>query len=123
MLVLTLSFACNAGGIVESTIGTAFFSQMVTMNDVTVKFEIWNTTNQERYHSLAPMNYEGVVTVIIVYDIKNQNIIGLKANFLESNLNDESATQCLTWLSAIVRQDVHVEAIGEKVKHHRIHKL
>ncbi|GLT57710.1 hypothetical protein SLA2020_306620 [Shorea laevis] len=53
----------------ESTIGAAFFSQTVAVNDSTVKFEIWDTAGQERYHSLAPMYYRGAAAGIIVYDI------------------------------------------------------
>lgn len=53
----------------ESTIGAAFFSQTVAVNDSTVKFEIWDTAGQERYHSLAPMYYRGAAAAIIVYDI------------------------------------------------------
>ncbi|KAJ3685396.1 hypothetical protein LUZ61_014560 [Rhynchospora tenuis] len=55
----------------ESTIGAAFFSQTVAVNDQTVKFEIWDTAGQERYHSLAPMYYRGAAAAIIVYDITN----------------------------------------------------
>ncbi|XP_031129395.1 ras-related protein RABF2b-like [Ipomoea triloba] len=56
----------------ESTIGAAFFSQTVAVNDATVKFEIWDTAGQERYHSLAPMYYRGAAAAVIVYDITNQ---------------------------------------------------
>ncbi|KAK8957803.1 Ras-related protein RABF2b [Platanthera zijinensis] len=55
----------------ESTIGAAFFSQTLALNDETVKFEIWDTAGQERYHSLAPMYYRGAAAAIIVYDITN----------------------------------------------------
>ncbi|KAL9261766.1 Ras-related protein [Drosera capensis] len=55
----------------ESTIGAAFFSQTLAVNDTTVKFEIWDTAGQERYHSLAPMYYRGAAAAIIVYDISN----------------------------------------------------
>jgi GTPase SAR1 family protein len=33
----------------ESTIGAAFLTQTVAVNDATVKFEIWDTAGQERY--------------------------------------------------------------------------
>ncbi|KAH0924261.1 hypothetical protein HID58_024279 [Brassica napus] len=56
----------------ESTIGAAFFSQTLAVNDATVKFEIWDTAGQERYHSLAPMYYRGAAAAIIVFDITNQ---------------------------------------------------
>ncbi|KAF7135982.1 hypothetical protein RHSIM_Rhsim08G0022300 [Rhododendron simsii] len=57
----------------ESTIGAAFFSQTLAVNDETVKFEIWDTAGQERYHSLAPMYYRGAAAAIIVYDITNMD--------------------------------------------------
>jgi len=53
----------------ESTIGAAFLTQTVCLNDTTVKFEIWDTAGQERYHSLAPMYYRGAQAAIVVYDI------------------------------------------------------
>jgi GTPase SAR1 family protein len=39
----------------EPTIGAAFLTQAVVLDDTTVKFEIWDTAGQERYRSLAPM--------------------------------------------------------------------
>ncbi|PIO58398.1 Ras family protein [Teladorsagia circumcincta] len=56
----------------ESTIGAAFLTQTVCLDDATVKFEIWDTAGQERYHSLAPMYYRGAQAAIVVYDITNQ---------------------------------------------------
>ncbi|XP_039168309.1 ras-related protein RHN1-like, partial [Eucalyptus grandis] len=56
---------------VESTIGAAFFSHTLAVNDATVKFEIWDTAGQERYHSLAPMYYGGAAAAIIVYEMTN----------------------------------------------------
>jgi len=53
----------------ESTIGAAFLTQTVQLNDTTIKFEIWDTAGQERYHSLAPMYYRGAQAAIVVYDI------------------------------------------------------
>ncbi|TUD02854.1 Ras-related protein Rab-5C [Bagarius yarrelli] len=49
----------------ESTIGAAFLTQTVCLDDTTVKFEIWDTAGQERYHSLAPMYYRGAQAAII----------------------------------------------------------
>lgn len=53
----------------ESTIGAAFFTQVLSLNEATVKFDIWDTAGQERYHSLAPMYYRGAAAAIVVYDI------------------------------------------------------
>lgn len=59
----------------ESTIGAAFLTQTICLDDATVKFEIWDTAGQERYHSLAPMYYRGAQAAIVVYDITNQVLI------------------------------------------------
>ncbi len=55
----------------ESTIGAAFLTQTVHVDDYVVKFEIWDTAGQERYHSLAPMYYRGAAAAVVVYDITN----------------------------------------------------
>jgi len=54
----------------ESTIGAAFLTQTISLNDNTrVKFEIWDTAGQERYKSLAPMYYRNANCAVVVYDI------------------------------------------------------
>jgi len=54
----------------ESTIGAAFLTQTITLDDNTrVKFEIWDTAGQERYKSLAPMYYRNANCAVVVYDI------------------------------------------------------
>ncbi|KAG8881149.1 GTP-binding protein of the rab/ypt [Tulasnella sp. 331] len=56
----------------ESTIGAAFLTQTVTVDEqTTVKFEIWDTAGQERYkaRSLAPMYYRNANCAVVVYDI------------------------------------------------------
>ncbi|XLR35404.1 hypothetical protein S83_063304, partial [Arachis hypogaea] len=50
-------------------LGAAFFTQVLSLNEATVKFDIWDTVGQERYHSLAPMYYRGAAAAIVVYDI------------------------------------------------------
>ncbi|WVZ78849.1 LOW QUALITY PROTEIN: hypothetical protein U9M48_026499 [Paspalum notatum var. saurae] len=54
----------------ESTIGAAFFSQVLSLGDAAaVKLDIWDTAGQERYHSLAPMYYRGAAAAIVVFDV------------------------------------------------------
>jgi Ras-related protein Rab-5C len=55
----------------ESTIGAAFFSQVLSLDEATVKLDIWDTAGQERYHSLAPMYYRGAAAAVVVFDITN----------------------------------------------------
>ncbi|OWM89912.1 ras-related protein RHN1-like isoform X2 [Punica granatum] len=57
----------------ESTIGAAFFTQVLSLNEATVKFDVWDTAGQERYHSLAPMYYRGAAAAVVVYDITSMD--------------------------------------------------
>mmetsp|Transcript_20432 Transcript_20432/g.31196 ORF Transcript_20432/g.31196 Transcript_20432/m.31196 type:complete len:209 (+) Transcript_20432:53-679(+) len=56
----------------EPTIGAAFLTQSVVLDNSAIKFEIWDTAGQERYRSLAPMYYRGAAAAIVVYDITNK---------------------------------------------------
>ena len=67
----------------ESTIGAAFLTQTLQLEEATVKFEIWDTAGQERYHSLAPMYYRGAQAAIVVYDITNQDTFGRAKNWVK----------------------------------------
>ncbi|XP_076007837.1 ras-related protein Rab-5C-like [Genypterus blacodes] len=64
----------------QSTIGAAFLTQTVCLEDATVKFEIWDTAGQERYHSLAPMYFRGAQAAIVVYDITNTETLARAKN-------------------------------------------
>ncbi|KAK8660562.1 hypothetical protein V6N13_051484 [Hibiscus sabdariffa] len=55
--------------ILESTIGAAFFTQVLSLNEVAIKFDIWDTAGQEKYHSLAPMYYRGAAAAIVLYNV------------------------------------------------------
>merc|ERR1711978_752722 len=86
----------------ESTIGAAFLTQTVPVQDCTVKFEIWDTAGQERYHSLAPMYYRGASAAIVVFDITNP------ASFQRAK----------SWVKELQRQgkdDVIIALSGNKV--------
>jgi small GTP-binding protein len=67
----------------ESTIGAAFLTQTLCLDDTTVKFEIWDTAGQERYHSLAPMYYRGAQAAIVVYDITNADTFVRAKNWVK----------------------------------------
>ena len=51
------------------TIGAAFLTKTVCLEEETVTFEIWDTAGQERFNSILPMYYRGAHAAIVVYDI------------------------------------------------------
>lgn len=57
----------------EPTIGAAFQTKEMVVDDKIIRFEIWDTAGQERYRSLAPMYYRGASCAIIVYDITSMD--------------------------------------------------
>ena len=58
----------------EPTIGAAFLTQTVqdAENKVTVKFEIWDTAGQEKFHVITKAYYEGAHGIILTYDVTDQ---------------------------------------------------
>ena len=65
----------------EPTIGAAFLTQTLTLEDGDViKFEIWDTAGQERYRSLAPMYYRGAAAAVVVFDVTSaESFLGAKS--------------------------------------------
>lgn len=57
----------------EPTIGAAFMAQVVQVNGVSVRLEIWDTAGSERYRSVASMYYRGAAAAIVVYDICSES--------------------------------------------------
>jgi small GTP-binding protein len=52
-----------------STIGAVFQSKTVTVGDIQVKLQIWDTGGSERYRSMAPMYFRDADAAILVYDM------------------------------------------------------
>jgi len=85
----------------QPTIGAAFLTQTVQLDDYIVKFEIWDTAGQERYRSLAPMYYRGAAAALVVYDITDH----------------DSFTGAKTWIEELQRQgsaDIVIGLSGNK---------
>ena len=53
----------------ESTIGAAFLTQTIQLNDAIVKFEIWDTAGQESFRSITKIFYRGAHAAIMAYSI------------------------------------------------------
>lgn len=82
----------------EPTIGAAFMTQTVALQESTVKFEIWDTAGQERYKSLAPMYYRGAAAAVIVYDIASK----------------ESFDAAKSWIVELQNTDTLIALAGNK---------
>ena len=71
---LVLRFVTNSfKSYSESTIGASFMRKIMSVDGNKIKFQIWDTAGQEKYHSLAPMYYRGAAVAIVVYDITRKS--------------------------------------------------
>lgn len=69
---LALRFGKNEFRSTSPTVGCAYVTQMVHLSDVSLRFEIWDTAGQEKYHSVTPLYYRGAHAALLVYDISQR---------------------------------------------------
>ncbi|KAI5189964.1 Ras-related protein Rab-5C [Nematocida sp. AWRm77] len=58
-----------------TTIGAAFSTKEVDRNGQAIHLDIWDTAGQERYSAIAPMYYRDAHTVVVVYDVLDQESV------------------------------------------------
>ncbi|KAF3842644.1 hypothetical protein F7725_001493, partial [Dissostichus mawsoni] len=51
----------------------AYVTQVVHLREVTLRFEIWDTAGEEKYHSVTPLYYRGAHAALLVYDISKRD--------------------------------------------------
>ena len=77
----------------EPTIGAAFITTNVEIDNKKINLQIWDTAGQERYRSLTPMYYRGAHAAVIVYDITDYfTFMGAKRWIQEIRKNNEDCT-------------------------------
>ncbi|GMM33226.1 Rab family GTPase [Saccharomycopsis crataegensis] len=107
----------------ESTIGAAFLTQSVKVNnekgeEVTIKFEIWDTAGQERYKSLAPMYYRNAHCAIVVYDITRESSLAKAKNWVSELRKQNSNNANKNMVIALVgnKSDLESERKVDKLQ-------
>lgn len=56
----------------ESTMGAGFMTKMLSSQGQNIRFMIWDTAGQEKYHSLASMYFKNADVAVLVYDVSSQ---------------------------------------------------
>ncbi|KAK7939029.1 hypothetical protein WMY93_002355 [Mugilogobius chulae] len=51
---------------------SAYQTHVVNVNGASLRFEIWDTAGQEKYHSVTPLYYRGAHAALVVYDISKR---------------------------------------------------
>ena len=64
-----------------STIGMDFSVKTVEVDGKTAKLQIWDSAGQERFRTITTAYYRGVMGVLLVYDITNQESFDALKNY------------------------------------------
>ena len=59
-------------GAEDPTIGAAYLMKTLDFDGKTLKFNLWDTAGQEKFHTLAKMYYRDADAAILVYDITSE---------------------------------------------------
>ncbi|CAD7686735.1 unnamed protein product [Nyctereutes procyonoides] len=70
---LALRYVKNDFKSILPTVGCAFFTKVVELGAVSLKFEIWDTAGQEKYHSICHLYFRGANAALLVYDITRRD--------------------------------------------------
>mmetsp|Transcript_24270 Transcript_24270/g.34045 ORF Transcript_24270/g.34045 Transcript_24270/m.34045 type:complete len:206 (+) Transcript_24270:2-619(+) len=77
----------------EMTIAASIVPYYMTVSeDITIKFELWDTAGEERFQSLAPLYYRGAHVIIVVYDITDYDSFAGKAKYWINEVFANSTT-------------------------------
>ncbi|XP_059784996.1 ras-related protein Rab-17 isoform X3 [Balaenoptera ricei] len=70
---LALQYVKNDFKSILPTVGCAFFTKVVDLGAASLKFEIWDTAGQEKYHSVCHLYFRGANAALLVYDVTRKD--------------------------------------------------
>ena len=94
---------------VKPTVGAAFVTKELTVDNQEFELLIWDTAGQEVYRGLAPMYYRSAGIAIIVYDvIRPQTYQSVSYWIKELQANVDKNTVLVVCANKIDREEQHV---------------
>lgn len=72
------------------TIGVEFYSKTISVQQKTIKIQLWDTSGQEIFNSITRQYYRGADLILIAYDVTNRETL----NNIEKWWEDVSKTTC-----------------------------
>jgi len=57
----------------NTTIGVAFMSKEIQLDDWVVTLQMWDTAGQERYRAIGPLYFRGAECCLLVYDVTSRS--------------------------------------------------
>jgi len=72
----------------DLTIGVEFGARMVTIDEKSIKLQIWDTAGQESFRSITRSYYRGAAGALLVYDITRRDTFNHLTRWLEEALQN-----------------------------------
>ncbi|XP_035988596.1 ras-related protein Rab-17 isoform X3 [Fundulus heteroclitus] len=109
---LALRFGKDEFRKTSPTVGCAYLTRVVHLSDVSLRFEIWDTAGQEKYHSVTPLYYRGAQAALVLYDISSRvrtSLRNISACFRRPHvvlllLLQETFIRAQLWVTELERQ-------------------
>ena len=79
----------------ELTIGVEFGAKTITLNNKTIKIQIWDTAGQEAFQAITRTYYKGAVGALLVYDITRKDTFTHVTKWLEEVKMNSSRSICI----------------------------
>eukprot|EP00501_MAST-03F_sp_TOSAG23-6_P000672 GSMAST32.ASY1.ANO1.699.1 assembled CDS len=97
----------------ESTIGASFMSKLIVVDGIAVKYQIWDTAGQEKYHGISPMYYRGAGAAIMESFAKSKKYAEqIGALFFETSAKENTnVTQAFEDISRKLRPDLRSDLL------------
>ncbi|OHS97689.1 small GTP-binding protein [Tritrichomonas foetus] len=98
------------------TVGASFYPYPITVNDVKLNIMIWDTSGEERFHTVIPTLLRGSSGVIFVYDITRIDSfqeLNFYLNKFKEIIDIESSTGDLPAVLLGNKSDLGINAVPE----------
>ncbi|KAL8506250.1 hypothetical protein ACS0TY_017208 [Phlomoides rotata] len=79
----------------DLTIGVEFGARMITIENSTIKLQIWDTAGQESFRSITRSYYRGAAGALLVYDITRRETFNHLASWLEDARQHANASMTI----------------------------
>jgi len=77
-----------------NTIGVEYHRKTIKLKGKGIEMEIWDTSGQERYQSIAKSFYRGCMGIIIVFDVTSEKSFGNVKSWIE-HLNSDADSEVI----------------------------
>lgn len=76
----------------DLTIGVEFGARTISLNDKSIKLQIWDTAGQESFRSITRSYYRGAVAALLVFDVTKRESYEALDSWMRETRNNANGT-------------------------------